>query len=113
LADFAQLYSEEMTEAETEALVERIATDIVRRGLQTPAILLLETHKPLAGILSQAAVVVAPFAMPLVGFDLYADISRLVKRRENIERVLQRIEALSAPNAKDAPTGNTSPTNKT
>lgn len=96
MADFAQIYSEPLTEEQIEQTVDKIASDIVRRGLQTPAILLLETHKPLGGLLSQAAVAAAPFALPFVGFDLYADISRLIARPENIERVIRRIEQLSA-----------------
>jgi hypothetical protein len=85
-----------MTEEEIETVVERVASDIVRRGLQTPAILLLESHKPLAGVIGHASVIFAPLALPLVGFDRYTDLSRLISRRENVERLLRRIEALSA-----------------
>ena len=96
MADFAEIYSQELTEEETEAIVDRVASEIVRRGLQTPAILMLEAHKPLAGVIGQASVVMAPFALPFVGFDRYTDLSRLISKRENIERLLTRIEELNA-----------------
>ena len=96
MADYAEIYSQGLTEEETEAAIDRVAQDIVRRNLVTPAILLLEGHKPLAGVIGAASVVFAPFAIPFVGFDRYADVSRLLSQRENVERLIQRIEALNA-----------------
>lgn len=96
MADFHELYADGLTEEETEALVDKVAKDIVKRGLQVPAIMMLELHKPLSSVMSQAAVAFAPFAMPFVGFDKYADYTRLASKRENVERLLLRIEALNA-----------------
>ena len=96
MADFAEIYSQGLTEEETESIVEKAASDIVRRGLVTPAIIMLESFKPLAGVMGQASVAFAPFALPLVGFDRYADLSRLISQRGNVERLLQRIEEKNA-----------------
>ena len=101
MADFAEVYTQPLTEEETENIVEKTASEIVRRGLQTPAILFLEMHKPLSGVMGHASVAFAPFALPFVGFDRYADLSRLISSRENVERLLQRIEALSKAPAKE------------
>jgi hypothetical protein len=101
LADFADIYSDPLTEEETEKAVDEVASDIVRRGLVTPAILLLESHKPLAGFIGHASVVFAPFALPFVGFDRYAGISRLLSKPGNVEQLIRRIEDLSEQKVKN------------
>jgi len=59
-------------------------------------------HKPISGFGAHAAVVLAPFAIPFVGFEFLNNYSRLFQRRENVERLLRRIEELNrAPAAKD------------
>ena len=90
------MWSTELTDEETEALVQKAATEIVRRKMQTPAILFLEMNKPLANVGANSALVLAPFAVPFFGFDFVNDYSRLFSKRENVELLLQRIEQLSA-----------------
>lgn len=91
----------DLTEQETEALIEKAANEIVRRKLETPAILFLEMHKPLANIGANAAVAFSPFLMPFFGFDFVNDYSRLFRKRENVEMLLVKIEELSkAPKEK-------------
>ncbi|AIE88039.1 hypothetical protein [Fimbriimonas ginsengisoli] len=102
MAGFSQLWTEELTEAQTEALVEKMASEICRRKLQGPAILMLEMNKPLAPVLAQAAVIASPFAIPFVGFDNFNDYSRLMAKRENVERLLVKIEELSRGPGDDA-----------
>jgi len=96
------MWSTDLTEEETETLIAKAANEIVRRRLQTPAILFFEMNKPLANISANAAVVFAPFAIPFLGFDFVNDYSRLISRQENVERLLLKIEELSKPRtAKD------------
>lgn len=96
MADFAEILWTTPTDEEIDATLDKLAKDIVDRGLQTPAILMLETHKPLAGFLRHASVVFAPLALPMVGFDRYTDLSRVMTRRENVESLIRRIETLSS-----------------
>jgi acyl-CoA reductase-like NAD-dependent aldehyde dehydrogenase len=85
-------WDEDLTPEETEALLDRAAAHIRKRRLETPAILALEMHKPLSGIASHAAIALAPFAAPFLGFDAVRDISRLLRDRANVERLVQRLE---------------------
>lgn len=94
-----ELWAEELTEEQTTALIEKAATWVVRRGLEVPAILALEMHKPLAHVGASVAVVGAPFAIPFLGFDRFNDATRLFSKRANVERLIQRIEELRSGEA--------------
>ena len=52
---------DEIPEDEQEALLTKVATEIVRRRLTVPAILFLETCKPLNFIGSQMLIALKPF----------------------------------------------------
>ena len=99
----AELWAEELTEEQTEALIDKMANEICKRKMQTPAIMMLEMHKPVASFAAQASVVFAPFAIPFVGFDMFNDYSRLASKRENVERLLLRIEELTRAESNAAP----------
>jgi hypothetical protein len=85
-----------LSESERDALIESIATAIVRRRLETPAILFLETHKPLSFIASQSALVAIPFLGPFIGAQRMADLSKLLRDRANIDALVARIEDMAA-----------------
>ena len=91
------MWSADLTEEETETLVQKAADEISRRKLEAPAILFLEMHKPLAYIGANASLVFAPFAVPSLGFDFVNNYSRLFSKRENVERLIQKIEEQSKP----------------
>lgn len=86
------LWAEELTGDETAALIERAAEQIEKRGLNTAAILMLEMHKPLAYVGAQTAITFSPFIVPFLGFDGVNDYTRLFSKRENIERLLDRLD---------------------
>jgi hypothetical protein len=87
------LWKDELTEEETDQLIEKAATEIEKRKLEAPAILMLEAHKPLAFVGSQTSLMFAPFIAPFLGFDFVNNYSRLFADRENVERLLRRIES--------------------
>lgn len=87
--------NEELTEQQTEALIDKAAHEIVRRKMSTPAVLFLEMHKPLSYVASQASIVFAPFMVPLLGYDNVHNYSRLIADRQNVERLICRIERLA------------------
>jgi len=81
---------------EVSAIADSIARRIVARRLETPAVFLLETHKPLSFVASQAVLVAMPFLAPVVGAQRMADLSRLLADRANVELLIDRIEEMAA-----------------
>lgn len=86
------LWKDELTEEETEALLDKAASEISRRKMNLPAILLFEMHKPLNFVGANAAVAFSPFLVPFLGFDAVNDYSRLFAKRDNVEKLLVRLE---------------------
>ena len=100
------LWTEELTTEQETEMVEKAAQAIHKRGMETPAILFFEMHKPLAGLASQAMVMFSPFIMPFTGFDAVNDYSRLISKRSSVEILLRRLEEL-----RETPLGGTEETN--
>lgn len=90
------MWSSELTEEETEELLKGAAKEIQRRKMETPAILLLEMHKPLGNVGAQTAVAFSPFLVPFLGFDNVNNYTRLLAKRENVERLLDMLESSRA-----------------
>jgi hypothetical protein len=86
----------ELTPEERDRIVESWAQKVVGRGLETPAILFLEMHKPLSFIASQAVIVGSPLAAPFFGFENIHRFSKILEDRKNVELLIQRIEELAA-----------------
>ncbi len=87
-------WDDELTDEQRDAILERIAQGIVRRGMAAPAVLFLELNKPLSFVASQSLVVLTPFLAPFVGVENVHRYSRLLEKRENVERLIDRIEQL-------------------
>lgn len=86
--------TEGLTEEEKDRIIEQIAENVVSRGLTAPAIVFLESIKPFAKVGSYTFLL---FMSPIMGFAgingyLYTGF---FKDRENIERLIKRIEELS------------------
>jgi acyl-CoA reductase-like NAD-dependent aldehyde dehydrogenase len=90
MSDF---WSDELTPEKETDLLRRAARDIKRRKMETPAIMALEMHKPIANTLASGAVVFAPFLVPFFGFDKVNEYSQLFSKRENVERLLELLES--------------------
>ncbi len=93
---------------ERDSLIDKIASAVIARRMETPAILFLEMHKPLSYIASQGLVVSSPFVAPLVGFDNVQRAVKLLEDRENVERLIRHIEEMAQEHGrpKPAPTSN-------
>ena len=76
------------------ALIEKVACAVVARGMATPAIFLLESSKPLSFLGSQALHFLEPFVRSLMDAPSYTRFAKALEDRENVERLLVRIEAL-------------------
>ena len=74
------------------ALLDRLAARIVELRLETPAILALESARPVALLASQAMVFLQPFAESLFRLPDYRRLVELVERREALELLTTLIE---------------------
>lgn len=82
-------------------LLERLAERIVALRLEVPAILTLESARPLSLIASQAMVFFQPFVAALFPVASYDRFARLMERRENVERLLRLIEERADARGRD------------
>ena len=77
---------------EVDALIEEASLWVEQRRLETPAILFLETHKPLSFLGSQMIAVGTPAVAPLFGIRRMEQLYALMENGENVERLIRRIE---------------------
>lgn len=68
------------------------AEKIVSKGMAAPAILALELHKPVANVMAHTALTFSGFIAPIVGAALFDDLTRLLSKRDNVERLIVAIE---------------------
>lgn len=88
-------FDEPLSQEEEEKLIEEIAQYIHSKRLEMPAILFLESSKPLSSIGgTMGRMFVFPF-LPILGDqgDLYGQkMIKLIENRDNIEKLIQKIE---------------------
>ncbi len=73
-------------------LIERIATRVVEWRMSVPAIVILESGKPLSFVASQVMVFFEPIVQSLFSFRDYRAFYEMLEDRENVERLIQAIE---------------------
>lgn len=88
---------EELSEEEEEEIIRGVAERVHELGLETAAILFLETSKPLAGVGGTLSrVFVWPF-LPVFGeeADVYGQrFIEVFHKRRNVQRLIEKIEKL-------------------
>ncbi len=84
------------SEQHAEQLLEKAARVVVERGMEVPAILFLEMHKPLASLIGHAIWVTLPVWALFFGVATTNALGALLSNPERVERLIQRIEELSA-----------------
>ena len=89
---------EDIPESEQRALLEKVATWIVRRGLTTPAILFLETGKPLNFLGSQLLIGLSPFIQAIFKGVEYQKFALILEKDANVELLIEMIERNSSQN---------------
>jgi hypothetical protein len=87
----------DLSEADRDALIEKFAQAVARRGLTTPALVFLELHKPLTFLAGQSLIAGSGFLAPLFGPQNVQKVAKLVESRENVERLIERLETLASP----------------
>lgn len=85
----------QLTEREAEILT-KLATKVVEWKMTVPAILFLESVKPLNFIGAQMMVFFEPFVQTIFDFRDYDTFRGMMERRESVERLLLKIEEVDA-----------------
>ena len=85
---------------EEERLLKRMIDEVVSRGMAQPALLFLESLRPLNGVGAQAMHFLHPFASVIVEPRAYERIAAFLERRGSIEWICRAIEDADA--ARDA-----------
>ncbi len=85
---------------EQEAVLDKFARWVVRRGLTVPAIMALESVKPLNYMFSQGLVFAEPMFQAVFNWSEYEALRTALERRECVEIVLLLIEEYDAVEVK-------------
>jgi len=83
------------TERERE-LIDRFAARICRHGLALPAILFLETARPLNFVGSQTLVFFEPIVRGIFEWPAYTEFAQMLERRGSVEAIIKAIEETEA-----------------
>ena len=89
-----------MSPERRDEIIDYLAQNVVRRKLQTPAIFFLELNKPMSTVASSMITFAQPTVGAFFGFKRMAEWAALLNERENVERLIQRIESLTGRSAK-------------
>jgi hypothetical protein len=81
---------------EDHALLERLAGAIARRRMAAPAILFLESLRPLNYVGGQAMAFLRPFLTPLFSPSDYERLTAILERREGLDALATAIESAAA-----------------
>lgn len=74
------------------ALLERVAARVVELRLDVPAVLTLESVRPLSFVAGQAMLFFQPMVQALLRFDDYRRFAALLERRETLDLLTSLIE---------------------
>lgn len=81
---------------EEEAILEKLANKTVERGMAIPAIIFLESMKPVNFIMSQVMVFFEPIIQSVFNFKDYNNLRSALEKRETLEILLLKIEKYDA-----------------
>ncbi len=93
--DFSQHEKAPLPEEEY-AVLDKVAKKVVEKSMAVPAIVFLESVKPLNFIGSQALVFFEPIVQTVFNFKDYDTFRSALEKRETIEILIQKIEAYDA-----------------
>jgi hypothetical protein len=79
---------------EVKTMVDRLAREVVRRHLTTPALMFLEMSRPMNYLGAQAMHFFTPMVSALFGGERYEEFARFLERRDALEIIAAQIEKL-------------------
>ena len=86
----------EVSPERAKELLAMIANQVVKRKLSVPAIMFIESVKPLSFVGSQALIFMQPIVQAFLNRKEYDEFAVLMEDRENVELLLQEIERQEA-----------------
>jgi hypothetical protein len=86
---------------EHKEVMERFARKIVEWRMTAPAILFLESAKPLSFLGNQALIFFQPIVQSIFSFKTYDEVVEILEDRDNLEYLLSRLEELEAERTKE------------
>jgi hypothetical protein len=81
---------------EHKEVMDRFARKIIDWRMTAPAILFLESAKPLSFLGNQALVFFQPMVQAIFNFKTYDEVVEILEDRDNLEYLLRKIEELEA-----------------
>ena len=85
---------------EHKEVMDRFARKIIDWRMTAPAILFIESAKPLTFLGNQALIFFQPMVQSIFNFKTYDEVAEILEDRDNLEYLLSRIEKLEAERAK-------------
>ncbi len=92
--DGAKAEPVEENEEEINELIEKVAQRVVNWRMSIPAIMVLESGKPLSFVASQVMVFFEPIVQSIFSIKDYETFIRILEDRDKVELLIQRIEEL-------------------
>ena len=83
-------------------VVDRVCREVVKRQLAMPAILLLETFRPLNYIGSQVMHFFQPIISSVLSIDGYTDFTELLEQRGSVDYICERIKGIEVEGQKSS-----------
>ena len=81
-----------VSEQDHTELIKKIAETVAKRKMTVPAVLLIESCKPLNRLASQFVLVISPLLALFVSYEQINAFSDLLQDRNSIEKLLAEIE---------------------
>ena len=85
---------------EHKEVMDRFARKIIDWRLTAPAILFIESAKPLSFLGNQALIFFQPMVQSIFNFKTYDEVAEILEDRDNLEYLLSEIEKLEAERTK-------------
>ena len=77
-----------------EAVVEKVCNEIVKRHVTLPAIVMLETFRPLNYLGSQVMHFFHPIISSILTIDGYSDFTTLLEKRESVDYIINKLRSI-------------------
>ena len=84
----------EVSKERAKELIEKVATFFAERRMGAPALLFLESMRPLSFLGSQIMYFLAPFANVLFRGNEFEEFAAILNDRDNVQLLIQRIDEL-------------------
>jgi hypothetical protein len=91
----------QVSESETNDMIEKVARFIAERHMASAGILFVESLRPLHGIGSQAMFFILPFAEIIFDSKKYQQFALMLENEENIKKLVARMDELDEELSRD------------